>query len=81
MSALLRSCIILLDRKVFAFFCASAVSGWNFDTENFNPQCADCIAKPLIENEKERNPNSFVVLVFYPEVPGHMNLVVFIFLF
>lgn len=32
-------------------YCAIAVPRWNCDKEQFYPQCADCSAKPAIENK------------------------------
>eukprot|EP00731_Ephydatia_muelleri_P010010 Em0005g596a len=32
-------------------YCAIAVPRWNYDKEQFYPQCADCSAKPAFENE------------------------------
>ena len=32
-------------------YCAIAVPRWNYDKEQFYPQCADCSTKPAIENE------------------------------
>ena len=32
-------------------YCAIAVPRWNYDKEQFYPQCADCSAKPAIEND------------------------------
>ena len=46
-------------------YCAIAVPRWNYDKEQFYPQCADCSAKPAIENEhfKKRKKLNFVVCV------------------